>query len=606
MKDKRGVLRRTYPYFKESMPAICVGLVLLLLFQFISALIPQVPQLIIDRVLNPVMGVDPVYSENNAFTFLLNGYASDDYVGMLTLLIAVLLGLNVLRYIAHYVRWNVTHPATFKGENRLTQYAFGKMLRQSPLVLNDYTSGDLLNITAYDAINIKELYQSQVPHLGDCIVSIIFSLIFLIGISPLLVIVPVVTGLITMLIARGYHKLLKDKYEKIRQANVALNTTVQENINGVRVVRSFSTEKEEIERFEQKNVGFRDAYVEMAKTTSKYSMIFTLLGEAVGLLSMIVAILIAFYGELSVGEFATYMSYCLQINGRIISIATFVGGIQNGVIRANRYFEFADRDEPVSEVKDAKPVPEKPHITFKGVSMRFPNNLALNNVDIDIPYGKKVGIMGETGSGKSVVMKLMCRLYDATDGQILIDGEDLRNYKLEEVRERFSFVMQDVFLFSDTVAGNIAFYDESVPREEVERCARLACVDRFIPLLSDGYETVVGEKGLGLSGGQKQRVSIARALLKDAPVILLDDCTSALDYATEKQIEKNLNEHYGDRTIITCSHRAGAVKNCDEILYFENGVIVERGTHRELMKMGGRYATVYAQQENAQREEVAE
>jgi ATP-binding cassette subfamily B protein len=263
----------------------------------------------------------------------------------------------------------------------------------------------------------------------------------------------------TTFIARRYNKLLKKRYEKIRQVNVSLNTTVQENINGVRVVRSFATEKEEMERFKKKNIAFRDTYVEMAKTTSKYSMIFTLLGEMVGLLSMIIAIAIALNGQMSMGEFATYMTYCISINSGIIAIARIVGGIQNGVIRTNRYFDFADREEPVRDKENAKSVSAKPHISFESVSMKFPNNLALDKVDIDIPYGKKVGIMGETGSGKSVVMKLMCRLYDVTDGRILIDGEDLKNYKLDDVRRSFSFVAQDVFLFSDTIANNIALYD---------------------------------------------------------------------------------------------------------------------------------------------------
>jgi ATP-binding cassette subfamily B protein len=224
---------------------------------------------------------------------------------------------------------------------------------------------------------------------------------------------------------------------------------------------------------------------------------------------------------------------------------------------------------------------------------------------LEVPYGKKVGIMGKTGSGKSVLMKLLNRFYDCTGGAILMDGEDIKDMRVDEVRRRYSYVMQDVFLFSESIKKNVSFYDEETPQERIEQVCTLAKADKFIEKLTDGYETIVGEQGLGLSGGQKQRVSIARALLKDAPVILLDDCTSALDYETEKAISENLTENYGERTVITVSHRASLVMNCDEIIYLENGEIVERGTHDELMALKGRYYGVFTEQEALRAQEVA-
>ena len=258
------------------------------------------------------------------------------------------------------------------------------------------------------------------------------------------------------------------------------------------------------------------------------------------------------------------------------------------------------------------------------------------NIDLDLPYGKKVGIMGRTGSGKSVLLKGLqtyleyeSNKYSADDpecsyhlrgdfknldkfrtdqtkndsektgyqsGTYEIDGIDVHAYSRESIRRSFGFAMQDIFLFSNTIEANIAYYNPDASPEQVHACGKAAEVDEFANKLPDKYDTIVGEKGFGLSGGQKQRVSIARALLKDAPVLVLDDCTSALDFETEKKIFRNIKDFCGDKTLLIASHRANALKDMDEILFFENGKIVERGTHEELMKLNGRYAEIYNHQ----------
>lgn len=605
-RKKKGVFRRTIPYFKKYMWGFWAGIILCLIFNISALLMPQIPQLIIDRIINPALGEAPVYSDSNVFSFLLDGFAADDYMGMLITMLICMLVVCLSRYIAHYARWNITHATMMRGENRIRDYSFNKMLRQSPIVLNRYTSGDLLNVTNNDPTAIKDLYLHHVPFLFGSVSSIIIALYFLILINPALVLVPVCTGIITAIIVRGYNKILQKKYNIIRQGNVELSTYIQENINGVRVVRCFATEANEMKRFEKRNAAFRDNYVDLARTTAKYSMIFTILGESVGILSIILGIWFAVNGNLSVGEFATFTSYCFTINGCIIQMAGQIGNIQNGVVCANRYFEFADRPDAVVDIENPLPVPQKPSISFKNVSMKFGDDgqAALEDINLEIPYGKRLGIMGKTGSGKSVFMKLLNRLYDCTGGEIQLDGVNIKNMPVNEVRRRFSYVMQDVFLFSDSVASNIALYDEDASDEDIERCAKDACVDKFVPKLTDGYDTIVGERGLGLSGGQKQRVSIARAILKDAPIILLDDCTSALDYETEKEITRNLFDNYGDRTMIVSSHRAGSVAYCDEIVFFEDGRIVERGTHEQLMALKGRYYSIFTEQESLREEEL--
>ena len=220
----------------------------------------------------------------------------------------------------------------------------------------------------------------------------------------------------------------------------------------------------------------------------------------------------------------------------------------------------------------------------------------LKHIDLKIPFGKKIGFMGGTGSGKSVLLKSLVRIYDATEGQILINGKDVREYELDDLRNVFAYVFQDVFLFSNTIDANIAFYAPNVDKEEVMRVAELAQAGGFIRSLPQGYETIVGEKGLGLSGGQKQRISIARALLKNAPVLVLDDASSALDVITERKLMRAIKDNYPDRTILIAAHRVSSLADCDEILYMQDGEIIERGTFEELIAQNGRFAEIYRMQ----------
>lgn len=604
-KKKESLFKKTFPYFKREIGWSVVGILLAAIVALAMSLRPQISQLIIDRILNPILGEQPVYSDSNMFNWLIDGFGETEYVGMLITLVAAVIVISLVYYIAHYIRWNITQGKTLYGENRMRDRSFYGMLRQGPLTLANYTSGDLLNITNNDTVAVKDLYLHHIPFIFQALFNVLFSLFFLVRISVYLAIVPLVMGVLSGAVSVSYRRVLRKKYDKIRRGSVELNTFVQENINGVRIVRAFATEENEIKGFKKKNDAFKDNFVELARTQAKYTMAFTIIGETVNIACISIGIWLALRGVLTVGEFATFTEYCMRIRRSITMLAGQMGAIQNCTVCANRFLELADKPEEVEDKPNAAAVPDRPDIALKKVYMRFEDKqYALRGVSLSVPYGRRVAIMGKTGSGKSVLMKLLNRLYDCTGGSISLGGVNIKNLRVDEVRRAYSFVMQDVFLFSESVEKNIAFYDESVPHERVEQVARLACAHDFVEKMSEGYETVIGEKGLGLSGGQKQRVSIARALLKDAPIILLDDCTSALDYETEKQIVENIFDSCGDKTVIMATHRATGAARCDEIIYLEDGKIVEQGTHDELMELKGRYYSVFVEQEALRAKEV--
>ena len=284
------------------------------------------------------------------------------------------------------------------------------------------------------------------------------------------------------------------------------------------------------------------------------------------------------------------MDHITQINQTLFHV-------QQQLVSGKMIMEFMSASSKVAEENNAKKIHDMPAIQVQNASLTMDGKQVLKNINLDIPYGKKVGIVGGTGSGKSVLLKTLSRIYDLTEGSIKINGKDIREYTLESLNNCFSYVFQEVFLFSNTIDSNIAYAIPDIEKEQVEQAAKHAQAHKFITKLPQGYETIVGEKGIGISGGQKQRVSIARALLKNAPVLVLDDSTSALDVNTEKRLLEDIKKYYPDKTILLSAHRLSSVVDCDEIIYMQDGEIVERGSFDELMKLGAHFASVYQVQQ---------
>ena len=602
---------------------------------------PQILALIVDRVINPAFGEEPT-ANSSIFSFLIDDLPADDYDAILARLVGMMFVLMAVYFVSFYAKWHLSHYFGIKSEKMLRKDTLDKINHSSSELLQDYTAGDLLTITNSDPQKLKSLYADYLTRMVDPIFYISLSAIYLMRISIWLMIFPAITGILYVIVTRRYMRRSKYYYDRQWRKTSELTSEIQESIYGIRTIKAYAREDYQTEIFSRKNHALRDTLYEFGDYRARFNLLYSSIQNALYIISMIYGIVLSVHFSMTAGEFTSFLSYLMTIAGQFTGISNTLGEMQNCVVSSNRIFTFLRKKDPAQEIYGTKEVSAKPHITLHNVTIRSndhdENEHAdlVTNIDLDLPYGKKVGIMGRTGSGKSVLLKGLqtyleyeSNKYSADDpecsyhlrgdfknldkfrtdqtkndsektgyqsGTYEIDGIDVHAYSRESIRRSFGFAMQDIFLFSNTIEANIAYYNPDASPEQVHACGKAAEVDEFANKLPDKYDTIVGEKGFGLSGGQKQRVSIARALLKDAPVLVLDDCTSALDFETEKKIFQNIKEFCGDKTLLIASHRANALKDMDEILFFENGKIVERGTHEELMKLNGRYAEIYNHQ----------
>ena len=415
-------------------------------------------------------------------------------------------------------------------------------------------------------------------------------------ISIWLMLLPFLTLVIFGIITRKFLKLCGEMYGKLWERNSALNTETQESIYGIRTIKAYAREGLRAGRFNEKSRELRDFSTGFSIKQYKYFVAFDTTDQFVMLASMALSIWLATRFKMTTGEYTAFLTYLVSICGNFVDIIFMMADAQEQSVSAKRLYGLLDKKDEISALYGDKKVSETPHIVLSHISAKADGNELLDDVSLDIPYGKKVGIMGKTGSGKSVLLRVMQAFEEFEDGTITIDGADIKEYSRNEIAKAYGYAMQNVFLFSNSIAANIAYYNPGAPEEEVLACGEIAQVSEFAYGFPDGYNTIIGEKGFGLSGGQKQRVAIARALLKNAPVTILDDCTSALDIETESKIFKSLDSHFQGRTLVMATHRAVALKDFDEIIFLENGKVAERGTFDELMELNGKYANIYKMQ----------
>ena len=594
------VLKFGMRYWKKYLPAAIIAELISFMVLTADLLMPLFSEMFIDYCIG-----ESEPDTSTVFGFLLTGkYGQVHTFRLFGVLAACLMVLLLARCILVYIRNTMQQKQGLGLETDLRMATYDKLMQLDSETITEYNTGELLNILSSDTIMFKEMFCHMIPYIIDSIFAIAVAVYFLWKIDIALLWIPVILAPVFTFELMRFKKLAKEKYTVIRKNNSTLSLKVQENIEAVRLVRSFTNEGVEERQFDEINNKLKDSYIDQIWLSTKFEVVFGIIRQAAYIGSIAVAAVLVMSGSIKVGYLVACTNYVLKIMSFLTQINNYIFQMQQQLVSGEKMMNFIERPLGISGGKVKTKETEPVNLKLEHVSLAIGKNKVLDDISIDIPWGKKLGVVGETGSGKSMLLESLSRIHDVSEGQITLNGINIKDYNLESLRSRFSYVFQDVFLFSDTIDANISYSEPEARHAEVVNAARHAQAHGFIMELPEDYSTIVGEKGIGISGGQKQRVAIARALLKGAPVLIFDDSTSALDVRTEKQLIGEIRECYKDKTVIISAHRLSSVINCDEILYMQDGKIVERGTFDELMKMDGHFAKVYRIQENAKYKEV--
>lgn len=512
-------------------------------------------------------------------------------------LVGILVGLVVVKGVCRF-----SSQVLFETSSQGVLYAmrdkvYRKLLMEDFAFYNKNRTGDLMGRQTGDMDAIRHFVAYVIYTIYENILYFVLALVMIFTINVLMalcmVIVLPLAALTTYLQAKSVHPAFK----KCRDAFSGLNTFVQENISGNRVVKAFAKEDYEKEKFNVQNDIYREAELGAAKIWRRYVPVFEFLSYVLTIILMLVGGIMVVKGQMTLGDLVAVNGYLWMLTVPLRMAGWWINDVQRFTTSVEKIYDTYSAEPDIKRPK--KPVKHKKlegNVTFKNVSYRADDEDILQNINFDVKKGETVGIIGTTGAGKSTIVNLMCRFFDATEGEVLVDGVNVKDYDMHDLRDNIGMAMQDVFLFSDTIEGNIAYGKPDISFEKVKEVARMADANHFIQNLPEGYDTIVGERGVGLSGGQKQRISLARALLKEPAILVLDDTTSAVDMETESYIQKQLENIDHACTIFIIAYRISSIMNADQILVLDQGKIIEHGTHKELLKKSGYYATVYKHQ----------
>ena len=531
-------------------------------------------------------------------------------------LVAALLGAGILRLLLTVGRRLIAGKVSLAVEFDLRQRFYEHLQKLELGFFDTQQTGQLMSRATVDLQSIRFFLGYGLIWVSQSALTILFAAVAMVVLDPLLALLALAPVPFLVATATRYSRRNRPAEQEVQQRVGEVTAYAEESISGIRIVKAFARERHMLDRFRHSvNRVFEQSMVS-ARLQSFYTPLMGFLPN----LGLAAVLLVGgnqvINGDIKAGELAAFVSYIAMLSGPVRWLGMSLSMAQRATASGNRMFEILDREPSMQSPPGAPLLPEgRGRVSLQRVTLRYDGaEPALTGIDLEVEPGRTVALVGPTASGKTSLVGLLARLYDPSEGRVVIDGADIKEVDLASLRREIAFVADDSFLFSDTVAANIAYARPEATQEQVEAAARRAQAHDFITQLPDGYETVVGERGLTLSGGQRQRVAIARALLAEPRILILDDATSSVDARTEAQIKAGLREAMEGRTTFIVAHRLSTISLADEIVVLDRGRIVDRGTHEELLERCPLYEeiaekgledSVYLQRDLEEREELA-
>lgn len=568
-----GYIRWFLSFLKKYRVRMIVGLILVFITALLVLINPQISGMIVDEVIE------------------------GQHYEKLGILLLIMIGVTLVRSLLRF-----TFLMCFESSSQglvydMREEAYRKLMKEDFNFFNKNRTGDLMSRQTGDMDAVRHMVSHVIYFSFENILVFLMALVMIFSVNVKMALCMLIVLPFTLAVTLSQRRHIKPAFDRVRDCFSSLNAFAQETIAGNRVVKAFAKEDYELEKFDRENDGYRDAQLNAASIWMKYIPMFEILSQCLTIILMIMGGFMVIDGEMTIGNMVTVNGYLWMLNSPLRQAGWIINDLQRFLTAIEKIYKVYTT-EP--DIKQPEHVVEKRKlkgsVTFDHVNYYTNDDTVLKDISFHVEPGQTVGIIGATGSGKSSLINLICRFYDVNQGRVLVDDIDVRNLNLQTLRGNIGIAMQDVFLFSDTIEGNIAYGNPDCTFEQVQAAAKIANADEFIREMPEGYDTIIGERGVGLSGGQKQRISLAHAILKDPSIIILDDTTSAIDMETESMIQNELKKISDERTVFIIAHRISSIIHADQILVLDNGRLVERGTHEQLLAKKGYYSTVFHHQ----------
>ena len=511
-------------------------------------------------------------------------------------LAGAIVGAGLLQLAFSVARRLVAGRVSLGVEYDLRNRIYGHLQSLELAYFDEQQTGQLMSRTTVDLQAVRFFLGYGLVFIMQSFVTIAVAATIMVIVNPALTLLALAPFPFVFWAAWRYGRLNRPASQEVQQRIAELTAEVEESIGGIRLVKAFAREQRQLARVRRATARVFDQSMVSTRLRAYYSPLIGFLPQLGLALVLLAGGRQAIDGTITVGEFVAFIGYVQRLTGPVRMLGMALGMAQRAVASGARVFEVLDREPRMTSPPDARPLPAGDgHVQIRGATFAYDADAkdpVIADIDLDVPAGRTIAIVGPTGAGKTTLVMLLPRLYDPLEGRVSIDGADLREVDVTSLREEVGLVSDDPFLFSATVRENIAYAQPDAPQEQVEDAARRADIHGFIAGLPDGYDTIVGERGVTLSGGQRQRIAIARAIVKDPRVLILDDATSSVDASTEAEIKKALRELMRDRTTFIIGHRLSTVALADEIVVLEDGRIAAQGTHDELLEQSALYREI--------------